>query len=88
MYPYYQIAEPVDGLMVQSVFTDCFILVNIEHPETGKRYLLAKRFPTLSTCTHACQELAPDAEYIVETFKPSKNSKHPEKRWYRLPLPQ
>jgi hypothetical protein len=85
MYPYFQIAESGEELAAQSVFSDCFMLVNLEHPDTGKRYLLAKKFPTLDACTRAYRELVPDAEFIVETYLPRKSSKHPEKRWYQIP---
>jgi hypothetical protein len=85
MYPYFQIAEPAEGHPEQSVFTDCLMLFKLAHPETGKRYILAKKFPTLNTCTRASKELAPDAEYIVETFKPRKNSKYSQKRWHHIP---
>jgi len=85
MYPYFQIAEPSEGFAAQSVFTDCLVLLNVQHPDTGKQYLLAKKFPTLDTCTRAFRQFVPDAEYIVETYLPRKSSKQPEKRWYQIP---
>ena len=85
MYPHYQIAEPIDGYDGQSVFSDCYIIFNMPHPETGKRHLLAKQFPTLDACTRAHRELVPHAEYIVETFLPRKNSKKPTSHWHRIP---
>jgi hypothetical protein len=85
MYPHYQIAEPVVGYETQSVFTDCYVVFNMPHPETGRRYLLAKQFPTLDACTRAYRELVPDAEYIVETFLPRKNSKKSKTLWHRIP---
>jgi hypothetical protein len=91
MYPYYQIAEPIaehgEGFCGQSVFTDCYVLFNLPHPETDIRYLLAKKFPTLDTCTRARNELVPDAEYIVETYLPRKNSRRPKLRWHRISKP-
>jgi hypothetical protein len=63
MYPYYQIAEPIaecaEDFGGQSVFTDCYMLFNLPHPDTGKRYILAKQFPSLSTCTRARNEFVP-----------------------------
>ena len=87
MYPYYQIAEPINGSDGQTVFSDCFMIFNMPHPETGKRYVLAKKFPTLDACTRAYKELVPDAEYIVETFLPRKNSRKCQSRWHRIPKP-
>ena len=85
MYPYFQIAEPSEGFEAQSVFTDCFMIFKMPHPETGKRYILARKFPTLDACTRAYRELVPDAEYIVETCLPRKNSKKPTSHWHRIP---
>ena len=89
MYPYYQIAEPItenaEDFGRQSVFTDCYMLFNLPHPDTGKRYILAKQFPTLNTCTRACKELVPNAEYIVESYLPRKNSRRSQQRWHRIP---
>ncbi len=82
MYPYFQIAEPAGK---ETVFTDCFIVFDMPHPDTGKRYLLTKQFPTLDACTRAFKENTPDAEYIVETFLPRKNSKRPQQRWLQIP---
>lgn len=87
MYPYYQIAEPINGYDGQTVFTDCYMIFNMPHPETGKRYVLAKKFPTLDACTCAYRELVPNAEYIVETYLPRKNSKKSQSRWHRIPKP-
>ena len=84
-YPYFQIAESGDGFAAQSVFKDCCLLLNLEHPDTGKRYLLARKFPTLDACTGAFKQYVPNAEYIVETFLPRKNSKQSQKRWYQIP---
>jgi len=90
-YPYYQIAEPIteykEGFSGETVFTDCLVLHNMPHPETDKRYLLAKKFPTLGMCTIARNELVPDAEYIVKTYLPRINSRQPKMRWYRIPKP-
>jgi len=85
MYPYFQIAEPGEGFATKSVFTDCLVLLNLQHLDTGKQYLLVKKFPTLDTCTRAFKQFVPDAEYIVETFLPRKSSKQPERRWYQIP---
>ena len=85
MYPYFQIAEPAGEFEAQSVFTDCFVIFNMPHPDTGKRYILAKKFSTLEACTRAFKELVPNAEYIVETFLPRKNSKRSQARWYPIP---
>jgi hypothetical protein len=83
MYPYFQIAESAEK---ESIFVkQCCMIFNIPHPDTGKRYLLAKKFPTLATCTRAYKELIPGAEYIVETFLPRKNSKKPQLKWHRIP---
>ena len=84
MYPYFQIAEPAEG-QAQSVFTDCYITFNMPHPDTGKRYILAKIFPTLDACTRAYKQLVPEADYIVETFLPRKNSKTPKTQWHQIP---
>jgi hypothetical protein len=88
MYPHFQIAEPIvesDDFGSRSVFTDCYMLFNLPHPDTGKRYILAKNFPTLDACTRARNELVPDAEYIVETYLPRKNSRRSQQRWHRIP---
>jgi hypothetical protein len=82
MYPYFQIAEPTGK---GTVFMDCYIILDMEHPETGKRYLLTKHFPTLDECTRAVKTYVPDAECIVETFLPRKNSKLPQRRWHQIP---
>lgn len=87
MYPYFQIAEPIQGYDGQTVFKDCFMIFNMPHPETGKRYVLAKKFPTLDACTRAYRELVPNAEYIVESFLPRKNSKKSQSRWHQIPKP-
>jgi len=85
MYPHYQIAEPIEGHEGHTVFTDCYIIFNMPHPETGKRYILAKQFPTLDACTRAYRELVPNAEYIVETYLPRKNSRKSQSRWLQIP---
>jgi len=85
MYPYFLIAETPEGQAWQSVFTDCLTIFNLPHPDTGKRYILAKKFSTLAACTCAFKELVPNAEYIVETYLQRKNSKKPQMIWHRIP---